>query len=110
MGTNFAIVFDATPPDAMGIGQESPLASPPADLHAPVLAMLAELPLYIEGGRYKDDTHVVTVDLLAPCSGASHPASPGDEAGVVEGDSKDSEGHAHSSGDAGVVEVGLMPD
>ena len=94
----------------MGIGQESPLASPPADLHAPVLAMLAEFPLYIEGGRYKGDTHVVTVDPLAPCSGASHPASPGDEAGVVEGDSKGLESHAHSSGDAGVVEVGLVPD
>ena len=50
MGAYVAVAFDATWPDA-GIGQENPLVGHLAeDLHAPVLATLAESPLYVGGG------------------------------------------------------------
>ena len=60
-----------------------------------------------------EDTYVVTSDAFVLCSGATNPTSPpypGDEAGVIEGDSKKSESHAHVSGDVGVVGVELTPD
>jgi hypothetical protein len=53
-GAYVAIAFDATWPDAAGMGQENPLASSPVrDLHAPVLATLADSPLYVGGGTKK---------------------------------------------------------
>jgi hypothetical protein len=39
-----------TSPVAAGLGQEYPPAHPAGDLQAPVLAMLAESPLYVGGG------------------------------------------------------------
>jgi hypothetical protein len=50
LGANVSVKSDVTSPGAGGMGQESPLASHPAgDLQAPVLAMLAESPLYVGG-------------------------------------------------------------
>jgi hypothetical protein len=86
-------------PGAARMGQGSPLASHPAgDLQVPVFAKLAESPLYVADGTKK--THVVMSDGFAPCSSATHPASPscpGDDVGVVRGDCKKSETHAHIS-------------
>jgi hypothetical protein len=59
-----AVAFDATWPDAAGMGQENSLASRPAgDLHAQVLATLAELPLYVGGGTKKILTSWLQIDL-----------------------------------------------
>ena len=49
-----ADVFDVTSPGTTGMGQDIPLASPPAgDLQAPVLATLAESPLTSEAVQRK---------------------------------------------------------
>jgi hypothetical protein len=53
-GAFVVVAFDATWFDAAGTGQENSLASHPAgDLHEPVLATLAESPLYVGGGTKK---------------------------------------------------------
>ena len=114
-GAGVSVTFNVTSPGAAGMGQDIPLASPPAgDLQAPVLATLAESPL-LRRRRYKENTHVVTSDTFAPCFGATCPASPpypGDEAGVVQRDCTKLEIHASLSSnvDEVGVGVGLTPD
>lgn len=83
------VTSSSTLPGAAGMGQESSLVPHSAGyLQAQVLAMLADLPLYV-GARTEKDTHVVTAKLLAPYSGAAHSASrsfPEYEDGVVQVD------------------------
>jgi hypothetical protein len=63
VGAYVAVAFDATWPDAAGMGQENPLAFCPArDLHAPVLATLADSPLYAGGGTKNILTSWLRID------------------------------------------------
>lgn len=57
MGAYVAVAFNATWPDA-GMGQENPLVCLVAeDLHAPVLATLAESSLYFRGWGQRRYSH-----------------------------------------------------